>query len=108
MDVDLNKPLEFCLPSGNWAKVTGVVRYNDGKPLVLSGNYDVPYYIVTVGEETRIWHAKLSSLRNVPLELWVNVYTDGPAACVYTSEDAADSGAGPGRIRRARMVEVTD
>jgi hypothetical protein len=53
---------------------------------------------------------KVRNIRNKPepIELWVNVYPDGPAARVYKSEDEADRGAFDGRIRCVRMREVLE
>lgn len=44
-----------------------------------------------------------------PLELWINVYSDGLTGCAYTSEDAALHAKGLGtEARTVHMREVVD
>jgi hypothetical protein len=102
-EIDWSKPVEAFVDD-EWCEVTSALRNNDGSLYV--NKYGDVYVLGPILDN----EIKPHNIRNKPepLELWVNIYPDGPAARVYKSEEGADSGAGRGRIRRARMVEAPD
>ncbi|GEM_PF-1099458 len=102
-EIDWSKPVEV-FHGGDWREITHSVRNNDGS-LYVDDDGDVRVW----GLNFNVW-ADHHNIRNKPepLEVWLNVYPEGPALGVYKSKDAADKGASENRIRRARMVEAPD
>ena len=105
-EIDWTKPVEASGDGKIWFETLAVMRGNKlGQPFC-----DTQWNLWVIPDNGTPTSIQPRNIRNKPepLECWMNVYSRGPAARVYKSEDEADRGAFDDRIRCARMVEAPD
>ena len=103
-EIDWSKPVEAFFGK-EWREVSAVMRNHDGS--VHTTNYSCCVVAFSTGGFTSVAPRNIRN-KLESLEVWMNVYSWGPAVRVYKSEDEADRSAFEGRIRCTLMREVLD